>query len=445
MLTRIMTFMTNSYRRVPVRGRINYRLKSITVILSSALLVFLFLSGCEEDPSRIGGSILPGADFQNVGATDTFSVRLTTEYIDTIRSEQPLTSFMGGFDDQVFGTTTTGFVTQLWLYESWPNNGLKRIDSVTFYLNVVDLIGTMTGEGTLNVYETDELMDLDEIYYVNRDVPIKDLLFSVPVTGITGDSLVAFTLPPSVGEALTRDTTMLFLSNDSADFRTLIKGLYFEYIPQVNDHMLKVDLLNGATSMVVHYMDADSASTFYSFAVNSKCIRYNRYLHDFLTADPDKKIGHISDGVIDSLSYIQSFQGVFTRVEIPGLEIFKTMNNVGINKAELVFPAFVNDDYFPEERILSISLLARYINSDGLREMLPDYLVSASFFDGAYYSLDREYRINIVNFIQDYIDGVTAEPVLELFLPQDNADNLILRSDSPDKPVKIEVVYSMVN
>jgi len=352
---------------------------------------------------------------------------------------------MGGFDDQVFGTTTTGFVTQMWLNAQWPGDGIREIDSVMFYLYITDLIGTMTGEGILNVYETDELMDNEEVYYVNRDVPIRDLLFSVPVSGITGDSLVAFKLPATVGEELTRDTTLLFLSSDSADFRTLIKGLYFEYLPQVNDHMFKVDLLNGGTSMVLHYMNADSLTTGYSFLINSKCIRYNRYLHDFETADADKKINHISDGVIDSLSYIQSFQGVFTRIEIPGLEVFKSMGIIGINKAELVLPAFVNDNYFPEEKILDLSILARYINSDGLREMLPDYMISSSFFDGAYYSLDQEYRINIVSFIQDYIDGVVAEPVFELFLPQDNADNLILRSDSPEKPVKIEVVYSIIN
>ncbi|MEZ5012264.1 MAG: hypothetical protein R2744_12115 [Bacteroidales bacterium] len=59
--------------------------------------MFLILSGCEEDPSKIGGSLLPGGDFQSVAATDTFSVLLTTEFIDTIRSEQPLTSYMGSY------------------------------------------------------------------------------------------------------------------------------------------------------------------------------------------------------------------------------------------------------------------------------------------------------------------------------------------------------------
>ncbi|MEZ5012263.1 MAG: DUF4270 family protein [Bacteroidales bacterium] len=299
--------------------------------------------------------------------------------------------------------------------------------------------------GRLEVFETDEIMDNDDVYYVNRDVPVSDALFTVGMMGIEHDTLLTYKLPLFVGDKLTRDTSKLFLSSDSADFRTLIKGLYFDYTSFQDDHMLAVDLLNGFSYIALHYTNADSVSSRYSFPINSKCIRYNRYLHDFTTADPDKKINHISDGVVDSLSYTQSFQGVFTRITIPGLEVFRSMGSVGINKAELVLPVFDNDEYYPEEKVLGISILARYINSDGLREILPDYAVSSTFFDGAYYSLDREFRVNIVNFIQDYIDGVIEEPVFELFLPQDNSDNLILRSDSEDKPVKLEVVYTKGN
>jgi len=79
-----------------------------------------------------------------------------------------------------------------------------------------------------------------------------------------------------------------------------------------------------------------------------------------------------------------------------------------------------------------------------LREIIPDYMLSPDFFNGAYYSLNAEFRINIVNFIQKYIEGEIPEPVFELFLPSESDHNAILRSNNPDLPVRLELVYTVL-
>lgn len=444
MLTRIMNFMINSYNNLSVPGRHTISFSRFLGRIAIVPLVLLFLNSCEEDPSRIGGSILPSVDFDQLGVTDTLTVDMYTMFIDTIRSSMPSSSYMGKYSDPVFGTTTAGFVTQLWLYANWPGGGIGSVDSVMFYLSIYDIIGADEGDGILNIYEIDKYIDEDSVYYVNSDVPLKELLVSIPLAGITGDTLLTYKLGASLGETLLRDTTKLFLSSDSADFRTSFYGLYFEYLPTAEDHIFDVDILSGNSFFNVHYTNGEGQDAIYSYSINSKCVRYNRSLHDFTTADSDKKINHINDNVKDTLTYLQSFQGVFTRVDIPGLEALKTGKQLGVNKASLVLPAFKNDDYFTEDNLISAILLARYINSEGEKEYLPDYLLSSDFFDGAYYSLDTEFRINIVNFIQMYFDGEIQEPSFELFIPSNIKNNIILRSNNPEVPCKLELVYTEV-
>jgi hypothetical protein len=434
--------MTSSYSKKALLSGRTITIKSFFGSLIGVVLALLVFTGCEEDPSEIGGSILPVVDFENVSATDTFTVEMYTMFTDTIRSVDPYTIFLGNYDDLVFGTTSSAAVSQLWLYSDWPGNGILSVDSIKLFLQVDEVLGEMTGNGTLNIYEIDEYLDSDSIYYVNRDVPVKGLLGSVEIAPFTGDSLITFDLPIAAGELLLRDTSMLFLSSGLDDFRTFFNGLYFEYIPSSNDHLLSVDLVTGITFINVYYTNSDSTSTAYTFNTNSKCVRYNRFIHDFSTADLDKRINHINDGFKDTLSYIQSLQGVYTKVVIPGLEKLKESMPLGINKARLAFPAYFNEDYFPEENLFTISLLARYNNSDGLRTILPDYELSTVFFDGDYYGLDYEYRINIINFVQKYLEGEIDEPTFELFLPSNSINNLILRSNNPLYPVKLEMVFS---
>jgi hypothetical protein len=440
-----MNFMTIFYsNRLPSGGSIPTRgfIKIGSIVSMLAFMLVLF-QGCEEDPSGVGGGILPDNDFTTVHATDTLGVNLYTMYTDTIRSTQPTVSYIGQLQDPVFGTTSTSFVSQLWLFNNWPGDGILGIDSVMFYLKITGVAGE-AGEsgGEVNIYEIDRLMGEDSVYYTNTTPPVKELISTVLLRPIENDTLLRLNIGMSPGDIFLRDTSMLFLSSDSADFRTLIKGIWIEYLPFSGNHMFEIDVTSGQTGFEVHYADAAGNHSTYPFGVNSKTVKYNRYIHDFTTAEPGKEISHINDMVKDSLSYLQSFQGVFTRIEIPGLEALRESMPLGINKASLILPAFTDEMFFPEENIIGLQVLARYNNSDGLKEIVPDYLLSNEFFDGGYYGIDREFRINLVNFIQKYLEGEIPEPVVELFLPAGANRNLVLWSDKEEKPVKLELVYT---
>lgn len=416
---------------------------------ASVMLAILFLfQGCEEDPSKVGGNVLPDNDFTIINATDTLSVNLYTMYTDTIRSTQPTVSYIGQMKDPVFGTTSTSFVSQVWLYNDWPGDGILGIDSVMFYLKITGVTGDPGGpediRGIINVYEIDRQLGEDSVYYTNTTPPVRELITTFPLMPITRDTLLRMNIGASPGNIFLRDTSMLFLSSKIDDFRSSIKGVWIEYIPESENHMLEIDVISGQTGFEIHYTNSATNHSTYAFGINSKSVKYNRYIHDLSTAEPGKEISHINDLVKDSLSYIQSFQGVFTRIEIPGLEKFKEMMPLGVNKASIMLPAFIDNEFFPEQNIIGINLLARFNNSDGLKEIVPDFLLDENhlFLDGSYYGIDQEFRLNLVNFIQKYLDGDIPEPVVELFLPANINRNLILWSDKAGKSVRLVFVYT---
>ena len=55
-------------------------------------------------------------------------------------------------------------------------------------------------------------------------------------------------------------------------------------------------------------------------------------------------IKHINDGYRDTLSYLQSLNGVYTKIILPGLEKMKndpSFGKIAVNKARLTVPVVI--------------------------------------------------------------------------------------------------------
>jgi len=442
-----MNFMTSFYNNLSGYGKGHNNFDRITAFIKKQLILvplaaLIFVASCEEDATKIGRGILPASDFENIVTTDTFTLQLFSRYTDTTKSVDPSVSFLGKLQDPFFGLTATDFVTQLWLYESWPELGLLHVDSLKLTIGISEIIGNMAGTNHVNIYEIDEFLHKDSVYYVNRNVPIKQLLGSFEIPVFTeGDTVLTVHLPVEFGEELLRDTTRLFLSNDTADFRNYFNGLYFEYVQTDDNHMLGVDLIGGNTTLSLYYSDGDTISRSYLFLTNSKCVRYNRYLRDFETADPEKKIKYINQPFLDTLAYVQSFDGVYTKIVMPGLEGLKDQMPIAINKARIYLPVYLEENVYTEEMIPG-QILARYVDSTGVKRYLDDYNLSASFLDGEYDYINNRYSLNIVNFVQKYLDGNIPEPAIELFLPGFSGINLIMRANGASLSPVMEVAFT---
>ena len=442
---RIMIFMTSYYNNLSGSGKsvfINSTLRSLSrKFFLPLIVVTVMFSGCEEDPTEIGSGILPQVDFVNLVSSDTFSVSSYTRYIDTLRSTNPFYSYLGSLYDPYFGLSTADFVSQLWLYSSWPSTGAS-VDSLLMSLHVVDVVGEYIGDQVVNIYEVDEFMHLDSVYYTNRSVPVKQFLasFTIP-PGLESDTIIQVHLPISMADEFLRDTSMLFLATDTIDFRNYFNGLYFEYPQSDNYHLLKLDMLGGDSFITLFFTDSTTFANSYTFLFNSKAVLYNRYNHDLEAAEPDKKIKYINQPVEDTLSYAQGLNGVFTQITIPGLEDLKDQMPVGINKARLFLPAYVNTTDYTED-LIPESVVARYVDSEGARRYIPDFLLSPDFFDGSYNAINDQYVLNITNFVQQYLEGEIPEPFIEIVLSSFDESNLIMMANSATTAPHIEITYT---
>jgi hypothetical protein len=256
------------------------------------------------------------------------------------------------------------------------------------------------------------------------------------------------------GNYLLRDTAKLFHSNARPDFRSFFKGLYFR-ITSSNEPLLltlklappvsKAYSFNFITLYYHNEVDVQKQYYFILDAVNNNA-RFNRYFHNFDAAETGKKINHINDGIKDTLSYLQSLSGVYTRVTLPGLEEIKndpSFSKIAINKARLTIPVFMDNDILTNSTVSSVILLT-YKTEDGIRYLVPDYSISRSFFGGVLDTINNLYNFNIASFVQKYLEDSSnkIKPELEMLLQSGSTNNAVLKANNSSTPVKFEFTYT---
>ena len=441
--------MTNCYHK-------KYRFTGTKHVLTSVshsfiLLIIILLAGsCEQIATDIGSGLLPSGDFSSVTGTDTISVEAYTVYGDSLATTNKTYSYLGGLYDPYLGNVTTDFVAQLRLTEKWAGKGAFVIDSVKLDFTVNGAKGDLSLAPVLKIYEIDEELYSDSVYYSNRDPKIISQLATVELPLIQKDSTISFSLdlPVSFGEYLTRDTLRLNQEDPETDFRSFFKGIYVtlgeaiakDYQPPLLMAM-QFESGNFVITVYYHYL-SDGSLDSYLFYINSSSVRYNRYLHDYSTAVPEKKIINIGEEYRDTVTGLQPFNGVRTKIKLPGLEHFKTIGSISVNKARINIPVFLDEDTYTEEDIPT-NIYMSYKNPDGVKYILPDYLISPLFFDGSFDSGTGKYSFNIASFVQEYLEGRIPSTEIEMNFPDGEFRNVILKANGASDPTTFEFVYTV--
>ena len=453
-----MNFMTKYYNTSNHIRRIISVSDQIVKIFSLALFasVLFLVTSCEENPTKIGNELLPNYDFVSIKSIDTLSVRSFTNFNDSTRTDNPSVSFLGQIVDPYFGTTTTEFVSQVRLGSAWDDLPFV-IDSVKLFMTLLHVKGGTDAGYTLKLSEIADQIYTDSAYYSHRKVNTTGYNISVDLPSFKADTIndISVKLPISFAQYLTRDTAKLFYSSSKPDFRSFFKGLYFQITPSSNPTLLSLSLAAQATSTgyynyIVVYMHDDTSPKNYFFildAVNPNA-RYNRFLHDFSTASPDKRIQHVNDGKKDTLSYLQYLNGVYTKLTFPGLESIKDnplFDNIAVNKARITIPVYFDGNFYKASKVPA-ALRLRYVSNTGTRFDVPDYAIDAShsFFNGTLDSINNVYVFNIVKFVQGYLKDTKGllKPELEVYQSTTSALNVILKANNSKTPVKFDFTYT---
>jgi hypothetical protein len=465
----IMIFMTRYYN-IPNHA---YRIVSVSQNFFRLLLATLFVtiavfnSSCKKEVLKIGGDILPEGDFVSIKAIDTLSIFSYTMFDDSVRSDLSSASYLGHDYDTYFGSTTAGFVSQIRLSSKWDPQPFT-VDSMKLFLHILTVKnGGSGGVNTLSVSEIANQLYVDTAYYPNTHIDttgfsvtnivlpamrtdtINDIVLSLPGNGI------------SFGNYLTRDTTKLFYNNNTPDFRSFFKGLYFQLNSTSSDpYLISLSLLYDQTLyhnyFVLFTHDETGATNQYSFILDSKNTNasFNTFSHDFSTATLGDKMMHRNTTYKDTLSYLQSLNGVYTRISLPGLKKIKgdaSFSKIAVNRARLVVPVHFEptstNPYIT--RNVPSQLYLRYRAKNGTRYPVPDFSLASSvdlahsFFDGKLDSVAKVYNFNVPSFVQSYLEDATnnVEPELDIYQVS-GTNNVILEANKSKTPVKFEFTYT---
>jgi hypothetical protein len=438
------------------------RLKYI-LILFLLIPAGIFLSSCEEKTTIIGIGLLPPGDFSSSKSTDTISVFSFTYSVDSVKSDEKTFSYLGGLYDPYFGTSSTGFVGQLRVLKPWTETDSVTVDSVKLLMSIAGAKGVIGIRQEIVIYEIDELLNPDLDYYSNRDPHATNLMATELIPVIKKDSAqtLLVRLPDSFGSYLLRDTSRLWQNVDSlkTDFRSFFRGIYCQMVPNTEikgfnnkgfakgsgtDSLQLIALTFDQSDFVIRVYYKTKTSTtalWYDFTINPNSARYNIYSHDFTTAEPGKEIKHVDDNVKDSLSYLQGFNGVYTKIRIPALDSIKKLGQISVNKARLTIPAFLDGDIYTTTT-LPTNIYMRYKAANGDAVLVPDYYINPAFFDGTFSSTTKNYTFNLASFTQMYLEGKVPLPELDFFFQEGEYKNVILKANHSTSKVRFEFTYT---
>jgi hypothetical protein len=459
----ITNFMTRFYHSFSQYLKVTSRSGKLISIFQLSLLVLAagFVNSCEEGTTIIGNELLPGSDYVRLFATDTLSVRSYTVYDTHVATNDPSTALVGSIYDPYYGTTTAEFVSQLRLAGAWTL-GPVTVDSVKLMLKFLTVTGGSTTEGNyLRLTEISDQIYTDSLYYSDTHTDTTDFSYTVQLPVLQADTInnVSVSLPIQFGEYLIRDTTKLFYSTIKPDFRSFFKGLYFRISNGGTPLMLSFSTVSEVPSggsynnyLLLYVHDTAYVKSRYYLILDAvhpnAC--YNKIIRDFSTADPEKKIEHLNDlTYLDTLSYLQYLDGVYTRLVFPGLDSLKKIlanTKFSINKARITLPVYFDNDKFTPSTVPA-NLYLRYTNTDGDKFIVPDYSIGSTgsaFYDGTLHSADSTYYFNIPTFIQRYLmDTENAyKPELDIAESIGSLKSAIFKANKAKTPIKFELTYT---
>jgi len=439
-----MTFMTSYFLNLKNRKHSTVRQGLLKNFLPLFTLLLVIAVSCSQETSNIGIGLLPDDDFFEIQSTDTIGVRAYTMYNEHLLSSDSTTMIAGSVYDEYFGTTYCDFVTQLRLMTPWSNIEDVVVDSVFLTFLPSQVSGDTLATHYLRICETGTLLTDTTDFYSTQDPDTILCLgeYLLPVLNAGTDCTIK--LDNWVGEHLIRDTTKLYPPTEF--YKEYFKGIYFSIKSVTDPIIVKMDASMSAAydplAITVYYHGTTEQTYFYTFVATHRAVNYNRFTHDRSTAAPEKQILHVNDMIADTAVYLQTYQGVYVKLDLPSLETFRSIPNLAVNKARIIAPVYIDDVTYLEDD-LPARIYMRYRDSEDAELVIPDLLHDVTYMDGTYHTDEESYFFNITTFVQQYLQGEIENSSVELFFPLSATQNVIFKANTNVPAIRFEFAYTL--
>lgn len=415
------------------------------LIATGLILAFsVFFTSCENEPSEVGIGLQPGSD-KIIVATDSLAVFTKTVRDSSITTDERSVNLLGSHQDDIFGLTNASFISQITLSSGNVSSDAVIIpDSMEIILDYAGYFGDTTQEITFNLYQIDNLLtpfDLDSSYYSDFDpdteILEKTLLGQYTFTPEPGSESVSFIIDDE--NFLNTFTDNNLYVNDTI-FQNNFYGFYFEALSTSTEGCIAYfNMKSEDSKMIMHYNNTAT----YEFLINSKCVRFNLFDHDYSTASADLQNTIANPETNNELAYIQSSAGLKVELRIEDTDKINDLLDKGINRAQLQITISTESQ---DTAATPEQLTLVYKNDNDLFEFLTDYKVRSDHFGGEFNSEDNTFTFNIPLYLQDIISGdVKLENYLSLFSLDNrtSANNCILYGGAhPEHPMQIKIITS---
>ncbi|MCX6245962.1 MAG: DUF4270 domain-containing protein [Bacteroidetes bacterium] len=435
------------------------------------LLIFLitFLFACKKDPIPVGLDLLPAKDTLNIKTTDTATLVAYSVLQDSVRTDETTLSMIGSLMDPVFGSTTAGTYMQYRLSAESPDFGTNpKLDSVVLLIPYGTFYGDTNSIQSLKVYELNDDIYTDSIYYSNHTVqtsgiPLADYSFkparydSLTIGGVKTVPHIRInlsTLTNYFGNKLLYAPSSAL--STSADFIGFMKGLYISSAKAPSGGaLMSYDPTSSPSKIVMYFHNDTEDSLHFDFVGNTLCARFSHFDHNqYRDAEPDLKRQVIQKDTTlgKSTLYVQGLGGMRIRLRLPYLAAFGNSGKVAINSAILTIKNAQTDTTFAPPP--SLTLVA--VDTAGHVGFLIDENEGTSYFGGAYNPYSRTYIFRITRHMQAIIDGkgtnydlflMANDPSVNILVP----NRITITGTNPTLPglssdrIKLEVIYTKLH
>jgi len=452
----------------------------------SILTLSIFLGNACNKPSNIGEDLLPGEDFIDVLYTDSLELSTSTIVGDIVQTytatlSQQLSYYLcGRLDDPICGESKSELITQFGII-SKPVLNEPVLDSIVLLLAYAPNLhaGDLEHPQAFDVYRVEEDLFSTSTYRSTDTFDIGERIGGIEnfIPRVNENTPVRFAAYDALNQLYTIDSTLtshmrirldMDFGQEVLDFvgDPLFVGLADEFIDffkgvnirpkDSNNAMLRFDLSSLYSEMRLYYHEADTIVSPHrakeiAFPIRSTSVKALTFEHNY-----DGEVQNFLDNSASNpqdFTFIQSMEGLATRIEFPGLE---ELEDIAINQAELIVTVVRDSDLdkFP----LPDRLAAFQRNANGNLNAIEDVInaveINGSLYGGSQISAVRngekitEYRMFITSFLQDIIDRGYEENAMYL-LPFDRgeqASRAVLGGSTHNQyPMKLRLTYTKLN
>jgi len=424
-------------------------LGSLYMILTAALLF-----SCTKDVSKIGVDVVGGNPLEVI-YMDTVTIKIKTELIDSLRSDELSTNVIGAIKDPIFGMTNASLYSQFVItkeYDESPFIGPNpALDSIVLYISYADtsLYGDANYTQHLSVYEIGEEIWRDSTYYSFDNARIKNDLLGELSFIPTFDTIKYITKPnnpiSTKPDTISLRPIKINLSNAIGEkllnnpdmYKTLddfVKGFNGIYITTLGQNLPSSGgstvntIFNTPKTFLGLYYHNDTSSyenedgetihynhefIYYANNTAARFGNFNHYGYQDADADFYSQVIDGNEDLPNEKIYMQGLGGVKTTIQFSHLRQMDNYYNFAINEAKLIL---TNADIESPLKVIPSLTLSHSItvNDKTGNFLIVDASSGPNYFGGNYLEDDDRYIFRITQHLQQLIEGNTDDNIVDL-------------------------------